>query len=252
MRALTFAMRTEPTSLSHLPPPFRLIRLREVGDAFAHAKAVAGTDGAGTLVHVGRFDLVEFAVVLEPEESLHIARTVLYAGVNALVEALLGYAPPERPITVAWPDTLLVDGGLMGGVRLGWPDDAQEDDVPDWLVFGAMIRTAAMGKEDAGLVPLAAALEDEGFADLGSGRLVASFAHHLMANLDLWQSERARMLGDNYLWHLNKEKGATLSLAGNGDLLLKWPGADVPERRSLREAIAAPSWLDPVTQGPRS
>ena len=53
-----------------LPPPFRLITLREVGDAFAHAVSVAADEGAGTLVHVGRFDLAEFALVLEPEEPL--------------------------------------------------------------------------------------------------------------------------------------------------------------------------------------
>ncbi len=40
--------------------------LREVGDAFAHAKANAAELGAGTLVFVGRFDSREFAVVLEP------------------------------------------------------------------------------------------------------------------------------------------------------------------------------------------
>ena len=34
-----------------LPPPFRLMTLREVGDAFAHATDVAGEEGAGTLVH---------------------------------------------------------------------------------------------------------------------------------------------------------------------------------------------------------
>ncbi len=32
-----------------------------------------------------------------------------------------------------------------------------------------MIRTVAMGEEEAGLRPLSAALEDEGFDDLGSG-----------------------------------------------------------------------------------
>ena len=55
-----------------LPPPFRGVTLREVGDAFAHAQSVAADQGAGTLVHVGRFDLCEFAVVLEPEEPLEI------------------------------------------------------------------------------------------------------------------------------------------------------------------------------------
>src|SRR6476646_6828814 len=82
-----------------LPPPFRLISLREVGDAFAHASSVASEAGAGTLVYVGRFDLAEFAVVLEPEEPLETARRALYAGIVALADALAVHAPPERPIT---------------------------------------------------------------------------------------------------------------------------------------------------------
>ena len=57
-----------------LPPPFRLVVLREVGDAFAHACAHAAELGAGTLVFVSRFDAAEFAVVLEPEEPLASAR----------------------------------------------------------------------------------------------------------------------------------------------------------------------------------
>ena len=80
-----------------LPPPFRLITLREVGDAFAHAASVAAEAGAGTLVYVGRFDLAEFAVVLEPEEPLETARRALYAGLVALADALAAHAPPERP-----------------------------------------------------------------------------------------------------------------------------------------------------------
>ena len=53
-----------------LPPPFRLVTLREVGDAMTHATGIASEEGAGTLVYVGRFDLAEFAVVLEPDEPL--------------------------------------------------------------------------------------------------------------------------------------------------------------------------------------
>ena len=72
-----------------LPPPFKLVTLREVGDAFAHAQAIASEQGAGTLVHVGRFDLSEFALVLEPEEPLASARRVFYAGMVALRDALV-------------------------------------------------------------------------------------------------------------------------------------------------------------------
>ena len=74
-----------------LPPPFRAIALREAGDAMAHAVAVADTEGAGTLVHVGRFDVAEFALVLEPEEALRTARRVFYAGILALTDALAAH-----------------------------------------------------------------------------------------------------------------------------------------------------------------
>ena len=39
----------------NLPPPFRLMRLRECRDAFAHAIEIAEESGAGTLTYVGRF-----------------------------------------------------------------------------------------------------------------------------------------------------------------------------------------------------
>src|ERR1700732_5372391 len=86
-----------------LPPPFRLVTLREVGDAFVHAAAVAPDEGAGTLVHVGRFDLAEFAVVLEPEEPLRTARRAIYTGICALGDALAASAPPEKAISFACP-----------------------------------------------------------------------------------------------------------------------------------------------------
>src|SRR5580692_6018049 len=125
-----------------LPPPYRAVALREVGDAFTHATQIAAEAGAGTLVHIGRFDLAEFAVVLEPEEPLRTARRAAYAGMNALANALAVHAPPEKPISLDWPDAIYIDRGLVGGGRLAWPAGADEDAPPSWLVFAAMIRTA--------------------------------------------------------------------------------------------------------------
>ncbi|TIQ01694.1 MAG: hypothetical protein E5X61_37000, partial [Mesorhizobium sp.] len=105
-----------------LPPPYSLVPLREAGDAFAHACAIAAEEGAGTLAWVRRYDLAEFAVVLEPEEPLEEARRAIYAGMNALADALAVHAPPSRPITFDWPGTIRVDGVLVGGARLGWPE----------------------------------------------------------------------------------------------------------------------------------
>jgi hypothetical protein len=219
-----------------LPPPFRLVSLREVGDAFAHASSIAAAEGAGTLVHVGRFDLAEFAVVLEPEEPLKTARRALYAGLVALADALAVHAPPECPITFDWPDAVRVNGGLVGGAR---------------LVFGAMIRTVAMGEEDPGLRPLSAALEEEGFDELGSGALVETFARHLMVTIDAWQASGFGEIAKSYLARLPPEPGVRRDIDDNGDLLVRRMAAPTIERRSLVPALAQPSWLDPATGGPR-
>jgi hypothetical protein len=235
-----------------LPPPFRLVTLREVGDAFAHARSIAAEEGAGTLVHVGRFDVVEFAVVLEPEEPLKAARRAFYAGMVALRDALVAHAPPERAITFTWPDAIHVDGGLIGGGRLAWPAQADEREPPQWLVFGAMVRTVAMGELEAGLRPLGAALEEEGFDDLGSGRLVESFARHLMVAVDAWRANEFTTVTRTYLHHLTMEKGAIPAIDSNGDLLVRWRGKQEPDRHSLAETLMRPSWLDPATGGPRT
>ena len=71
-------------------------------------------------------------------------------GSAALADALAVHAPPEKPISFDWPDAIRVDGGLVGGARLAWPEDADENEPPAWLVFGGMIRTVAMGEERAG------------------------------------------------------------------------------------------------------
>jgi len=235
-----------------LPPPYRLITLREVGDAFSHACSIAAGEGAGTLVYVGRFDLAEFAVVLEPDEPLHLARCAFYAGMVALADALAANAPPEKPMTIDWPDAIRIDGGLIGGGRLAWPENADESE-PQWLVFGAMIRTVAMGEDEPGLRPLSSALEAEGFDDLGSGRLVESFARHLMVATDAWQEKGFGEIARSYLARLAPAaSGVRRELADNGDLLLRRMTVAEPERHVLAHALAAPpSWLDPETGGPK-
>jgi biotin-(acetyl-CoA carboxylase) ligase len=234
-----------------LPPPFTLVTLREVGDAFAHAVKIAAEEGAGTLVYVGRFDLAEFAVVLEPDEPLRTARRAFYAGMAALADALLTYAPPEKPVTIDWPDALRVDGGLVGGGRLAWPENAREDEPPDWLVFGAMIRTVSISDSEAGLRPLSAALAEEGFDGVESDHLVESFARHLMVHIDAWNVQGFGAVAREYLQRLPPEKGVRRDLDETGDLLTRRIGKVDADRKTLIPALAAPSWLDPKTRGPR-
>jgi hypothetical protein len=243
------SQRAAPTARTlDLPPPFRPVVLRERGDAFVHACAHAAELGAGTLVFVGRFDAAEFAVVLEPEEPLLAARRAFYACMVALGDTLAACAPPEKPIAIEWPDAFHVDGGRVGGGRLGWPDGSDEGSVPDWLVFGAIIRTAWLRPAEAGLHPLETALSEEGFDDAGPERIAERFSRHLMAATDRWQEVGFEPIAKNYLARLTPEsEAACREIGANGDIHLLRSGQPVATRL-LAVALQAPSWLDVAPQ----
>jgi hypothetical protein len=234
-----------------LPPPFRLVMLREVGDAFMHARAHAAELGAGTLICVGRFDVAELAVVLEPDEPLGSAWRVFYAGMVALTDALAAWAPPEKPIAIAWPDALRLDGRLVGGGRLAWPDGADDAERPPWLVFGAMIRTDSLGGDDPGQRPFATAPDDEGFRDIGSGGLVESFARHLMRVIDRWRDVGFTAIAEDYASRLERQPGVHHAIGDRGELSVTRAGKPVEHRR-LHLELATPSWLDPRSGEPRA
>lgn len=203
-----------------LPPPFTEIALREGGDAMARARleAEAGA-GAGLLVWVRRFDSVDCAVLLEPEETLAEARHVLFAGLAAVGDALAAISPPEKPLTLVWPDRVHFDGGLVGGGQLAWPVGCAETAQPGWIVFGFTLRTVARDDAAEGTAP-ATALVDEGFDDFENGPFIESFARHLMLVLDDW------------------------ARGGVRSALASWRRYGVTgETRHLAETQRAPSWL---------
>ena len=228
----------------HLPPVFRLRTLREAGRAFEHAQAVAAKEGAGTLVWVGRFDLVEFALVLEPEEPLAPARRAIYAGMNALADTLAVHAPPNTPIHFEWPDAIFVSGGLVGGMQLAWPARVAESERPDWIVLGCVLR-ASMNMLDPGLKPDITGLEEEGFDELGPGRVVETFARHFMVAVDTWQEIGFNQIAEEYLRRLPGEAGIERSIDSAGDLLTRRKGSAQIKKKKLALALAHPSWADP-------
>ena len=231
-----------------LPPPFRLVPLREAGDAVAYACRHATELGAGTLVSVGRFDVAEFAVVFEPDEPHAASWRALYAGMTALARAMAAIAPPHKPIAIEWPDAIRVDGGLVGGGSLVAPQDADAAMPPPWLVFGAVIRLASIPGNDSAASPRAfardeTALEDEGFGEeADANRLVEAFARHLVRVIDRWQDDGFAAVAGEYLSHLAPEKAAQRDIAEDGDLLVRRTGRRA-ERHGLRQRLARPSWL---------
>jgi biotin-(acetyl-CoA carboxylase) ligase len=236
-----------------LPPGYTPVALREYGDAFAHGCAIASDAGAGTLVWVGRYDLVEFAVVLEPGEPLASARRALFAGMNAAADAIAAHCPPEREVNFGWPDTILFDGGLLGGARLGWPADCAEDEVPPWLVLGVVLRAADMAHVGKVQAAAGVSLLSEGFEMFDSDAVIGSFARHLMTAFDRWNELGFEVIARDYLERLPKRKaGERRTIDFNGDLLVRPPiGSGPPDRTSLVDALARVAWYDPRARGPK-
>lgn len=233
-----------------LPPAFtgRVVPMPD--DAFAHALRIAGPDTTGTLVLVGRDDLIDLAVVLAPEEPLSSARRAFFAGMVALAEAIGAQAPPELPVVIAWPDTLLFNGARLGGGRLGWPADCAEDAVPEWLVFSGTLIASKGDAGDPGLTPDSTSLNEEGFAADGHAEIVESFARNLMKAFEVWEHDGFRVLAERYLAHV--PLGADEEhqrIEANGDGLVAM--ADTVRRLEFLPALRTVAWLDPATGKPR-
>jgi hypothetical protein len=241
-----------------LPPGFELVALREGFEAFDYAQEIAMRRGAGTIVFTRRFDLVEFAVVLEPDEPLVSARRAFYLCMNAMADSLAVYCPPEKPIRFDWPDAMLFDHGLIGGGRLAWPEGIADDQTPDWLVFGGMMRTAVIRNRDSsvslepGTWQTGTALEVEGFEEITPEAIVGSFCRHLMVQFDTLAEKGFRRVGRDYLDRLTEAKGTKRGIDSNGDLLIHGSGqAEAAERLSLISTLHVPRWFDAETREPK-
>lgn len=236
-----------------LPPGYTLVALRELGDAFSHGCAIAAEADAATLVWVRRYDLVEFAVVLEPDEPLVSARRALFAGMNAVADAIAAHCPPEREVNFDWPDAIRFDGGLLGGARLGWPTDCAEDEIPAWLVFGVILRAADMAHVEEVQAASGVSLLSEGFEMIDTDAIIESFSRHLMTAFDQWNERGFEAIARDYLARLPLGKAAERrAIDSNGDLLIRLPaGKAAPERTSLVDALAKAAWYDPQARGPK-
>lgn len=247
---MSSTLRQNEVRAERFPPLITPVRLREMDDAFRHARTHAAEAGAGTLFHVGRFDQIEFALVLEPDAPLSAARRVLFAGMNALAETIAAECPPERDVTFRYPDCLYFDDGLVGGARLAWPEECGEGDVPEWLAFCAIIRTGGFQELGFKLDPSGTTLEEAGFDSVDPEAFAARFCRHMMAEIDEWLDKGFTGIGQRYLVRLPKAAGAGLrGIDSNGDLMVRAGGQE--ERTAFLPGLAAQAWFDPATGGVR-
>jgi hypothetical protein len=230
-----------PAPTLDLPPAYTLVAAPDVSDPFQHARKVAADEGAGTFVWGRRFDLMDVAVVLEPEEPLLSARGAFLLGMAALADAVGVHGIPDKAVAFGWPDTLYYDGARLGGGRFAAPEGCGDAETPAWLA-------SKHGAGDPGLTPDSTSLEDEGFGPDATARIAESFARHLMAAFDTWREDGFARAGERYLGRLPRQPGERLTVEPNGDLLIH---GDHVRRLALAPAVREPSWRDGATGRPR-
>ncbi|MFC6392172.1 biotin/lipoate--protein ligase family protein [Methylorubrum zatmanii] len=231
-----------------LPPAFTGLTVAAPGDAAGQAcrLALAGDVEAGTLLVEEREDVIAFAVVLAPAEPLATARRAIFVGMQALADAVGSFGPPEIPVSFLWPDTLTFNGARLGGGALHWPQDCAEGDVPDWLVFSAMLIASKREAGDPGLTPDSTSLEEEGFPAELREPLVESFARHLTKAFEIWSEDGFTRSAGRYLARLVLPPGTRASVDEAGDARLT-DAEGRGETLRLLPALVAPGWRDPVT-----
>ena len=224
-----------------LPPPYTAHWL-PAGDAFDEAQRRAAAEGAGTLVWhqvagrdgPGRLD---FAVVLEPDMPLGVARKAVLVGMVALADAVAAHAPPERDIRFTWPTGLVLDQGRLGGMRLAVAPDTREDAPPDWMVLGVELIADRDHLESAGSHPGSVSLKEEEFNDPPA--IIESLAAHLMLNFDRWTHGGFEIIAQTYAGRLTES-------AALGDAGERIRDGQV---ESLEDGLAKACWRD--REGPR-
>ena len=237
-----------------LPPGYTLVALRELGDAFAHGCEIAASSGAGTLVWVRRYDLVEFAVVLEPDEPLTSARRAFFAGMNARGRRDSGPLPAGAggQFRLARRDHVR---RRIAGRRRGsaGPAIAPRIEVPAWLVFGAILRAADMAHIEEVQAASGVAMLSEGFEMIDTDAIIESFARHLMTGFDRWRRTRVRADRTGLSGAAcRRQAGERRAIDVNGDLLVRAAaGSGPPDRTSLLDALARAAWYDRQARGPK-
>lgn len=231
-----------------LPPAFTGLLTAAPFDAAGQAcrLAEAGRAEAGTLLLEEGEDMIAFAVVLAPGEPLATARRAFFVGMQALADAVGSFGPPEIPVTFHWPDTLSFNGARLGGGALAAPKACGEAEVPDWLVFSAMLTASKRAAGDPGLTPESTSLEEEGFPGDLREPLVESFARHLTKAFEIWSEDGFERSAARYLARLALPESARAAIDQTGDAhVVRADGGSTV--LPLRPALAAPTWRDPAT-----
>ena len=196
----------------------------------AASGASKGKFGAGDVLWVQDSNVLNYAIVLEPDVDRDRALEMVFTQMAALGDAIGALAPPEVAITHHWPNKILANGAFIGEVNAILSTEDDDDGNPRHMVIWTQIdvrpRSATL---DPGVNKQKTTLWDEGCGDLNALDVLTSAARHFTTWVHTWEEEGfqpvlvqidGRMETEHPL-ELNGDKGTYLGLDESANLLLK-------------------------------
>lgn len=179
----------------------------------AASGAEKGKYEAGDLLWVRDLNVLNYALVLEPDVDREKALQMIHTQLVALGDAIGAIAPPEVAITHRWPNDVLANGAKIGEVTAILSEDDDTAGTPRFMVIATHINVRPTSDDlNPGLDQTKTTLWDEGCGDLDAMQLLASSARHLMAWIHTWQEEGMQPILT--LLDGRMERGHALDIAG--------------------------------------
>ena len=216
-------------------------------------RARRGRLDPGTICYSRRPDRLDAVIMLAPETPLIEAIQVIYPLMLAANDALGATLPPGVAVHLAWPDRLMVNGALAGGIAL-MTETEDPDTVPDWIL--ARLTIDIMGNP-ADMLPGETkdktALYEEGAVEVYAPMLLAAYPKYFLNWLDRWQRDGMASVSDPFLDRAAGRgedaafpdgteivRGQVSKITEDGDLILTMGGK--MRQLALSDLLSGASW----------
>jgi len=195
-----------------LPPLLSKEKVSKEIDAFQKAISSAKISETGTVFYSEKNDMVDIAILLNPEVNQKKCNHMIYVLTVAAGDAIGALAPPEVIVTNSFPGYIYLNKGEAGVVNFAIDIQKKEDQIPEWLVLGFKLKLKQFDDiEQDHLDPDITSLETEGAGFISRTRMIESVSRHFLAWLNQWEEEGFAPVVK--MWNQRIEKDKEIHLA---------------------------------------
>ncbi len=209
-----------------LPPLLKAEKVSKEVNVFKKAISSIEKSDTGTVFYSERSDIVDIAILLNPEINKNKCNQIIYVMMVAAGDAIGALAPPEVLVSYSFPGYIYLNRGEAGVINYAIDNQKNDDQIPEWLILGLKLKLKQSENiEQDHPDPSVTSLETEGAGFISRTRMIESVCRHFLAWLNQWEEEGFapvvkmwnQRIDENKSIHLpNKNKMKFLAIDENG------------------------------------